>query len=326
MTWLVWRQHRVQLAVVVVLVCAAALVLFLTAMRARDFAQANGLSSCTSDIPRDRQCQLALNRFVQRFGTWTSYASWTSFLAILIAIFVGAPLIAREVEHGTHRLVWSQSVPRGRWLFMKLWPLVLAAAAVGAVQGLAFLLWWGNFDVADHPRMARWSFDVQGIVPIGYALFALAVGIAAGAFVQRTIAAMAIAAAAFFAVRFLVAQFVREHYMAPVVDHSQFFDSPQRINDDWIVRQVVIDRDGRELQVINCGQSTPEQCSQTLGLTAVTEYQPADRFWVFQGIELALFLALTAALLAATWCRIRGRGFAVARRRFPGAVTSAAHR
>ena len=53
-------------------------------------------------------------------------------MAVLIApaivgIFWGAPLIARELETGTHRLVWNQTVTRTGWLATKLaldrrWP------------------------------------------------------------------------------------------------------------------------------------------------------------------------------------------------------------
>ena len=43
----------------------------------------------------------------------------------ILGIFWGAPLITRELEAGTHRLVWSQSVSRTRWLAIKL----------GAVRG-----------------------------------------------------------------------------------------------------------------------------------------------------------------------------------------------
>src|SRR5262245_11880941 len=45
----------------------------------------------------------------------------------LIGAFWGAPLVARELETGTHRLVWNQSVPRRRWLAVKLTVLGLAS-------------------------------------------------------------------------------------------------------------------------------------------------------------------------------------------------------
>jgi hypothetical protein len=306
MSWLVWRQHRMQLAVAAIIVCAGTLVLLLTGMQASNYTTSR-LETCGGDLSRDANCQFALNHFVERFGTFPAYASYSSFLALLIAAFVGAPLIAREVEQGTHRLVWSQAVGRGRWLSAKLWPLVVAAAAVGAVQGLGFLWWWREFALLERPRLEVWYFDVQGVVPIGYAVFALAIGVAAGAFVQRTIAAMVIAAGAFVAVRFTIASFVREHYMAPKTETRAFLDSAE-LRDGWITLQEVRDREGRTVSVLNCATLSPEECQQSLGLSVIIEYHSADRFWTFQVIELALFLALSAALIAAAWWRIRGRG------------------
>ena len=48
-------------------------------------------------------------------------------LPALIGLFWGAPLIARELEAGTHRLVWNQSITRTRWLAVKLGLTGLAA-------------------------------------------------------------------------------------------------------------------------------------------------------------------------------------------------------
>ena len=35
---------------------------------------------------------------------------------LLAGVFWGGPLIAREIEQDTHRLAWTQSISRGRWL------------------------------------------------------------------------------------------------------------------------------------------------------------------------------------------------------------------
>src|SRR6185369_14593823 len=38
---------------------------------------------------------------------------------VLVGVFFGAPLVAREVEQGTHRLVWTQGVTRLQWALAK---------------------------------------------------------------------------------------------------------------------------------------------------------------------------------------------------------------
>ena len=43
-------------------------------------------------------------------------------------------------------------------------------------------------------------------------------------------------------------------------------------------------------------------CTHAHGWLDATTYQPADRFWLFQGIETAVFLGAAAVLLAlAIW-------------------------
>ena len=39
-----------------------------------------------------------------------------NLLPLAVGVFWGAPLLAREVEQGTIRLVFTQSVSRRRWL------------------------------------------------------------------------------------------------------------------------------------------------------------------------------------------------------------------
>ena len=56
----------------------------------------------------------------------------------------------------------------------------------------------------------------MGLVPVAYALFAMALGIAAGALLRRTLPAMAVTLAGFIAVRAVIALWLRPHYMSAV--------------------------------------------------------------------------------------------------------------
>ena len=42
-------------------------------------------------------------------------------------------------------------------------------------------------------------------------------------------------------------------------------------------------------------------CMAARGFHAQAIYQPATRFWAFQGIEAGIFVVLAAALIALTW-------------------------
>ena len=102
-------------------------------------------------------------------------------------MLVGAPLVARELEHGTHRLVWTQSISAGRWLAIKL--AVLFAVTLAATEAMtALMTWWhanawSQLDGHINPLM----YDFEGIVPLAYCAFALALGIAAGVLIRRTV-------------------------------------------------------------------------------------------------------------------------------------------
>jgi hypothetical protein len=48
-------------------------------------------------------------------------------------------------------------------------------------------------------------------------------------------------------------------------------------------------------------------CMQASGFRGFVTYQPASRWWAFQGIETGIFLALAAALIAAALVVVRRR-------------------
>ena len=110
----------------------------------------------------------------------------------LIGLFFGAPLIARELETGTFRLAWTQSVTRRRWLAVKLGLVGLAAMAFGGL--LTWMVdWWASpIDAANQNRFGLANFGFHGVAPIGYAAFAFALGATAGVLLRRTVPAMAV--------------------------------------------------------------------------------------------------------------------------------------
>ncbi|WP_431930954.1 hypothetical protein [Nonomuraea jabiensis] len=104
-----------------------------------------------------------------------------------ICLVWGAPLIAREFETGTHKLAWTQSLTRGRWL-----GAILAVAATGALAAtalLAALLAWALPSTGGGP-MAWPYYESHGLVPFARVLFALMLGVALGAVTGHTRIAM----------------------------------------------------------------------------------------------------------------------------------------
>jgi ABC-type multidrug transport system permease subunit len=95
----------------------------------------------------------------------------------LIGIFWGAPLVTRELEAGTLRLTWNQSVTRTRWMAAKLALIGLVAMATAGLLSLMVTWWSGPIDQAGGfpvtmGQLSRFSplvFDARGFAPVGYA-------------------------------------------------------------------------------------------------------------------------------------------------------------
>jgi ABC-2 family transporter protein len=215
MIWLTWRQFRVQAAMMAAALALLAVILGLTGPGLAD-DYASGIAACTN---QDGDCSDFLQNFFRDHrGSFQAVTAVVLVLPALIGLFWGAPLIARELEAGTHRLVWNQSVTRTRWLAIKLGLLGLATIAAAGLGSLAVDWWSDPLDKAaggEFPRMEPLLFGTRGIVPIAYAAFAFALGVTVGMLVRRTVAAMAITLAVFVAVQVAMPQLVRQHLIPP---------------------------------------------------------------------------------------------------------------
>ena len=118
-------------------------------------------------------------------------------LPAVVGIFWGAPMVARELEAGTSRLVWTQSITRTRWLATKLGVAGAGAVAVG-LFGLVLTWWCGPLDDAvakgygsnglySQPRLWPVLFGARGVVPIGMTVLALVIGVTLGLLIRRAV-------------------------------------------------------------------------------------------------------------------------------------------
>ena len=149
------------------------------------------------------------------FGHNSVFTSLVQDLAmafpLVLGILWGAPLVAGQFEAGTEDFEWTQGVTRRRWVLANLgWALLVAAVWGGALAAL-FTWWRGPDNAVDGP--VRFSyFDVQGVAPIAYAVFAMALGIAAGALFRRVVPAITITLVVFPAVRIVTALVLRQQF------------------------------------------------------------------------------------------------------------------
>jgi ABC-2 family transporter protein len=148
----------------------------------------------------------------------TTLRLWLGVLIItvpaILGMFCGAPLVAGELEDGTFRLAWTQSVTRTRWLAAKLAVTGLASIAVAGLLSL-IVTWWAS--PLDRAVMSQFgSFDERDIVPLGYAAFGFALGVAVGALLRRTLPAMLTTLVVFTASRIAVRTWIRPYLIHPL--------------------------------------------------------------------------------------------------------------
>jgi len=336
MTWLTWRQYRAQAAVAALVLAVFATVLLVTGFQLA--AQWHTLlASCTAS----GTCG-ALHQGAVSLG---SALGWDFVVLSLLApalfgVLVGAPLVAHEFEARTCDFAWAQSITRTRWLAVKVGWLLLAAAVWGGAIA-ALVTWWSG------PRNAAFGdafqsnyFDQQGLVPVAYAVFATALGIAAGAVLRRTLPAIAIVIGGFIGMRLWISQDLRMHFMAPV---TAFYGVAANLNTPagsinvgggllnkagqvvtGPLGNVMIDGVPSTSLPAACRQLIPASasgpagpsnatlnavygCLQKAGYRQFISYQPISRYWAFQGIETGIYLAVAAALIAITFYAVRRR-------------------
>jgi ABC-type transport system involved in multi-copper enzyme maturation permease subunit len=260
MIWLTWRQLRVQAVAVYAAAAAFAVVLVATGGRLVELARTYPASVLDQLTRTDRYL----------------YNAGLVVLALapaVIGAFWGAPMVARELEAGTHRLVWTQTVTRTRWLAGKLGITALAGAAVVGVLALAVTWWAGPLDGTTGSahgslpsRVTPVAFAMRGVVPVAYTVFALVLGVAVGLVLRRTVAAMAVTLVLFTFVQIAVPLWVRPHLLAPARQTVTISDNlvgirlPESLGPvqlevstseptDWILADRTVDASGRVVPV-----------------------------------------------------------------------------
>jgi hypothetical protein len=214
---LTWRQFRIPTAVAF---GALAVVAVILAVTGSDLVHLYDTTVASCQATGD--CSTATSAFLAHYQLLQQLATVVILLPAIIGIFWGAPLIARELETGTFRLAWTQSVTRTRWIAVKLGLVGLASMAVAGLFSL-MVTWWSS--PIDRVNMNAFGvFDQRDIVPLGYATFAFTLGVTAGVLIRRILPAMVTTMVAFVVVRVAVTNWVRPYLIDPV--HRDFALDP----------------------------------------------------------------------------------------------------
>ncbi|MEU7532324.1 hypothetical protein AB0A74_41770 [Saccharothrix sp. NPDC042600] len=324
MIWLTWRQQRVALLVLAVYVLALIALMAFHRDAMLDHIEARAMWPCVPSR-MDEACLHAMDSTTWRWQTAVENVR-LAFIGygLLVGVFLGAPLFAREFEQHTYLLALSQSVRPGRWFAVKV--AFVVPAAVGALVLGGVYLWWTapmGKTIIPPDGFHAGLFETQAPAMFGYVVFAVGLGVVAGLAVRRVVPAMAVTLAGWLSTLYVVRTFARPRYLTPVVDERPYGVPNAGYRDDgdrWRLHEGVTDLAGRfvpntdrsvQAAADACRFSTDEPwqesalraCMAKQGYRSAADLvHPGDRFWLFQAFEATLFTALgVLCLIGASW-------------------------
>ena len=313
MIWLGWREQRVEALIAAALLALLAAVAIPAGLHMASVYSHEGLAACTGNLGPADPCNVSVSDFLTRFGSVNVLFSWSTLLPALLALLFAAPFVL-DLDNGTYRLFWTQSITRRRWIVTKL-----AIGTVACVVGggcVAALAMWSRAPL-DHldGRMSTNTYDAEGIVPIAYAVFVLGVAVALGVLWRRTVPALLVAFVVYVVGRSVMDSWLAQRLLTPVRTTWLEGNGGPNLNHALVIDQFVSDRHGTRLSQAfhGCGGSSgglfshtnavcvqPHAAGAHVYMTAV--YQPAGRFWELQSVEFALVAGIGVLLvLVAGW-------------------------
>lgn len=196
---LTWARLTFRLSRFELLVFGGIIVLFVvaTALTAAWIDSLRPPAEClasSGEVPAG--CEARLNDWYNAQGgvTGLSYGLLV-FLSFTAGVFLGVPIVAREVERGTTRLAWSLSPSRTRWFLARMVPILVVLGVVTFIGGIAADQFVGattpNVDLSN----AFTAFGFRGLLIASRALFIFGVAVLVGAVMARALPAVILTAA-----------------------------------------------------------------------------------------------------------------------------------
>jgi hypothetical protein len=256
-----------------------------------------------------------------RIGSPTATAGpiLANLLPLVVGMFVGAPMFARDFEEGSQRFALTQGTGRIRWVASRL---ALTAAICLPLASLVGLLGWWLLAPYRGPAFygggpwagGRELMTVTPVLLTGWTLLGLAIGVTLGMLLRRTVRAIA-ATGTLLAVLMVFAVLQLRPLLLSI--------DPVRVRNTsplgtYTVTTYFTGPDGHILSTAALNQLVahipPKVAAANSELTWYAArhvyfwlaYQPASRYWLFQFAELGV-LVLVSALLVALTLRVARR-------------------
>lgn len=323
MAWVTWRQHRLALVGVLVVLGGLGLVMLVNGLAMHHAYTSLGLDTCGQ--LDGASCQSQLTAFQQHYQSWADdLPQLLMLLPGLIGVFVGAPLVARELESGTYRFAWTQARSRVQWIVTKLILLALLLTVLALAFSALFTWWYRPFNAIAGRMSPNGAYEIAGLVFAARTLFGFSLGALLGLLIRRTVPAMAATAAAWSAVVISSMTYLRPLIRKPItiighpakgiiagshvpfnanlVNHWFQDATGHHVGFDQLFQQAIVGNGGTI--------PSPDQFNAWTTQHHYSQwasYQPNSWFWHFQTVEASGYAILTALLAVATVLLLRRR-------------------
>jgi hypothetical protein len=300
MIWVGWRQQRTEAAIAVAILALLAAVLVPTGLQMASAYHHDGLAACTGPAV-DGPCGAAVGAFFARFDEIGHFIDWLTLVPGIIGVLLAAPLLV-QLEQGTYRLDWTQSITRGRWIAGKL-GLAVGAALIASLALTLLITWWRTPFVHLQGRMENSVYDSEGVVVFGYTLFALGLATVVGVIWRRAVPALVVAFVGYFAARLFVDTWLRQRLVDPLtLTWKDKGNEPAALHHAWVLSEGPVGVAGHGGNYLAVPAPGAKQAAVVGSAQFQAVYHPASHFWSLQIIETALFGGIALALLAfAAW-------------------------
>src|SRR5665213_1550103 len=328
----IWIQHRFSVLVMTGIFGLIATCMLVTGASIHaDFVKylSNKCSYFGGNQVNGAECSNLSSSLLHSRDLFTIVEIITHVVAVLIAMFIGAPLVSREFESGSYQFAWTQGTPRSSWLTMKL--LFLGTMVVVLAIPLGLIASWYAQPFNAIGFVSHWQpgqFDVSAVTLSAICLTGLLSGVLIGALLKKIVSAIATAGLMVGGLVIGIFAYLDRAIFSIHTSASTWYPSDGNIGavnrfagaggglgsgprgswGGWLVNIWYEGSNGvhlsvkEGLQVLNrlFSSSTKQVESPHYKLTWLSNhhysfwisYQSANRFWIAQGVQATIILAL----------------------------------
>ncbi len=264
--------------------------------------------ACLAGVaPGSNACQ-SISAPLNDLSLWEGNAKLVvQWMPMILGLFLGVPVVAREIEGRTAPIAWALDPGRGRWLLQRTLPVLAVALVAGVLIGIGGDLLTQAPPFQEHPLGAGFSDygSRLGQVPVR-AMVVLVLGMAIGTLVPRYLPALLLTLAAslvfFIALTLSMGAWMDASREPIPIDRGYEAGAHvyEQVFQDNTTGALISTSNFDEQQI---GSDTPAAAPP--GMTRIWLGIPGEKYWLWVARESGVVLGATLLLGAATLVLVR---------------------